>query len=774
MGFFSSILQAIPGLMAPKPTSALTVTDTDEPRTATNATVDAIDVNEVDIAASISPAAPTVVISEEDIEMALTSLSPDSVPTTPPSTSSWRTFQPFVFGAMPVDPTTPTPGVAMEEPRTQSSSSTYATTTPRRPFKRHQDTDLSVTSVATGSNSTADMEAAIMAMDIDKDENCKDDADHATVASTLTTKSPTEEYLLVQSRMFDVPEIVRSIAEFLDTSSLAACCRVSRMWEIHCRPLMWRHVADKHWNNGGFCTAIKAHSHYVRTVRCENYTDYDEVLSCDFPRLNALSFHGSREPVHIKEKILEKVKGTLTSLVLRAIANTLTIETTQAIQGLGRLKTLKLVNVAVRHEHLQDIIRQCENLEFLTLSKVDLHYDEAQIMKELNMQVQQNSPVDISRIYAATNQTPITSQIKYLAIKDVEVPSYYLTLLIRQCPGLLELSLARNESLTLCTDFLQAIKETCPRLYAIDFGSCKQLDGQILRSLFSAIKQLTVINLSGTLITDEELSFLADECKSIRRLDIQHCTMITPNGLHQYLSKCGPALRHLEASGVTLDPRTFDQQAWTCSNLQILFVHVGLVGSYMPLYTGQMMSSHEDTTTAVDSGTSKETTTSTTTTTNTAMTVDVTGNERKRSNDIRNTLTTRHDDSGTKTDELDSNEPATLASTEAGISTSTDVEMQPHPLHPLQNVCDVQYLGLMGFGPKLGPATPNKLIQAFRSVKRLHLLGMYQFFKKEDLEWLIENLPELCRIDAEKYNISDDLLNWFTETYPNIRVCRQE
>ncbi|KAF9179870.1 hypothetical protein BGZ51_006612 [Haplosporangium sp. Z 767] len=768
MGLFSSILQAIPGLMASKPTSASTVTDTEEPETTTNATVDAMDTSEVDITASTPPVASTVIINEEDIEMEWASLSSHSVSTSPPSTSSWRTLPPFVCGAMPVVLATPTPDVVMEGSRAQSPSPAYARTTPRRPYKRHQDTDLSVTSVATGANSTTDMEAAIMAMDIDKD-----DVDHTTMASISTTKPPTEEYLLVQSRMFDVPEIVRSIAEFLDAHSLAACCRVSRMWEIHCRPLLWRHVADKHWHNSRFCTAIKTHSHYVRTMRCEDYTDYDEVFSQDFPRLSVLSFHGSRDSMQIKEKILKKVKGTLTSLVLRAVASTLTVETTLAIQELGRLKTLKLVNVAVSHDHLQDIIQHCESLEFLTLSKVDLHYTEDQIMGELNMLAQHNSPVNVSRIHATTNQTPITSRIKYLAIKDIEVPSYYLTLLIRQCPDLLELSLARNESLTLCPDFLQAIKETCPRLYAIDVGSCKQLDEQIFRSLFSAIKQLTVINLSGTLIADEELSFLADECNNIRRLDIQHCTLITPNGLHQFLCKCGPALRHLEASGVIMDPRVFDQQAWTCTNLQIIFVHVGLVGSYMPLYTGQMKSLLEDTKTAADSGTNEKITTSTTTTTDTATTVDATGNERKRSQEIRDTETTSRVNSGTRIDESDLNEPATLASAAAGIS-STDVELQPHPLHPLQNVCDVQYLGLMGFGPKLGPTTPNKLIRAFRSVKRLHLLGMYQCFKKEDLEWLVENLPELCRIDAEKYNISEDLLNWFTETYPNVRVCRQE
>jgi hypothetical protein len=79
-----------------------------------------------------------------------------------------------------------------------------------------------------------------------------------------------------------------------------------------------------------------------------------------------------------------------------------------------------------------------------------------------------------------------------------------------------------------------------------------------------------------------------------------------------------------------------------------------------------------------------------------------------------------------------------------------------HAFHPIQGFNQVQYLGLMRCGPKLNRNTPYPLLGGFRSIKRLHLLGLYQSFKKEDLEWLVESLPELCRIEAEKYNISEE------------------
>ena len=97
-----------------------------------------------------------------------------------------------------------------------------------------------------------------------------------------------------------------------------------------------------------------------------------------------------------------------------------------------------------------------------------------------------------------------------------------------------------------------------------------------------------------------------------------------------------------------------------------------------------------------------------------------------------------------------------------------------HALHPIQDVSNVQYLGLMGCGPKLNRHTPCPLLSGFRSIKRVHVLGLYQSFKQEDLEWLVESLPELCRIDAEKYNVSDEILGWFHSTYPHVRIYRQE
>ncbi|KAF9366880.1 hypothetical protein BGX34_003980 [Mortierella sp. NVP85] len=647
-----------------------------------------------------------------------------------------------------------------------------------RPSKRRQESDL-----------TADIEATVMALDIDKDPAKGDSTQDATMDTTGHSsdsgnpKAKDAIYPLVQNRMFDIPEIVRCIAEFLDKPTLAACCRVSKMWATHCTPLLWKHVVDKYWRDGRFYSSFRSRAHYVRTIKCEDKTDYEELLLRDLPRLKAISFHGSREQMINKEKILAKVSKTLTSLVLSSVASRLSTSTTVVIRRLKQLTTLKLMNVNLLHQDFARILRDCECLEFLSLSRVQLVWGSDDEGGAIDTTVEGDDGMDNDDgLLVGANQdvdeTVISSirstvtKIRYLALKEISVPISYLSALIKNCPDLLELSLARNEFLKISTDLIQTLKTHCPRLYALDVGSCKQIDHETFNALFTSITQITVINLSGTKIADDELLVLADNCKMLSRLDIQYCTQITSSGLHQFLSRCSPTLRHLEASGVTLDSATFDRRSWACTNLQILFVHVGLVGS--PSGLSQMANSHSNSNNSIELP--ETSSSSSSLSPSTSMAVDSVGNDKKRPQDailVSGSPPGESSGSGGSISTPPSAGPAEGSLTLPEKDGDGDIVMQ-HPLHPIQDVCNVQYLGLMGSGPKLTHLTQNPLIHGFRSVKRLHVLGLYQVFKKEDLEWLVETLPDLCRIDAEKYNISDELLKWFEEAYPHVQVSRQE
>ncbi|KAF8939615.1 hypothetical protein BGZ58_009221 [Dissophora ornata] len=652
----------------------------------------------------------------------------------------------------------------------QHETSTITTrTTLTRPNKRRQESDI-----------TTDIETTVMALDVDKDPTkagtMNDGSEEGTAGysdNDPCTQGATM-YPLVQNRMFDIPEIIRCVAEFLDKPSLAASCRVSRMWATHCTPLLWKHVVDKHWRDGRFYASIRSQAHYIRTMKCEDKTDYEEMLLCDLPRLKAIAFHGSKEQMAIKEKVLAKASKTLTSLVLSSVCSVLSADTVKAVRNLTHLTTLKLHNVNLKRRQLAEILIDCENLGFLSLSRVQLQSLDGDINEGSDDGVSGNLVLD--NIFSSQDVGPTVTKIKYLALKEISVSSAYLAGLIKNCPALLELSLARNENLPITTDMILTMKASCPRLYALDVGSCKRIDRETFSTLFSSLTQLTVINLSGTKVADEELLLLAENCKRVARLDIQYCTQITSNGLHQFLSHCGTSLRHLEASGVNIEPESFDWRQWTCTNLQILFVHIGLVGSPMPSRMSSLASgSDENTNNSSISGQTGESSSST------YMAVDNVGNDKKRPQDaiafpattlreIRNSLS----DTANSAPDPTTNSMGPAATADQTFNeTDVDVVMR-HPLHPIQDVCNIQYLGLMGAGAKLTCATQNQLINGFRSVKRLHVLELYQAFKKEDLEWLVEHLPELCRIDAEKYNVSDELLKWFEEAYPHVQICRQE
>ncbi|KAF9204491.1 hypothetical protein BGZ49_005246 [Haplosporangium sp. Z 27] len=614
-----------------------------------------------------------------------------------------------------------------------------------RPSKRRQEIDP-----------VPDIEATVMAMEIDKDTS-KPDATHepaVTGGHELVKNDPQEQkHPLVQNRMFDIPEIIRSIAEFLDKPSLAASCRVSRIWAKHCAPLLWNHVVDKHWRDGRFLTSAKSKALYIRSMKCEDRTEYDELLLWDLPRLRALSFHGDRESMVVKDKILTKVSTTLTSLVLSSVADTLSTDTVVALCNLKQLTTLKLQNVSLQRKQLAEVLSSCECLEFLSLSRVRLT-----LGSSMNDDDDLDDTSDTSIV--GTGQSARVTRIRYLALKEISAPVAYITMLIRSCPQLLELSLARNERMMVTKNLIEVMTASCPNLYALDIGSCKQIDDEKFSVLFTSITHLRVINLSGTKIGDEQLLLLAENCNSITRLDIQYCTPITSSGLHKFLTRCGPSLRHLEASGVTIEPETFDQNHWTCTNLEILFVHIGLVGTFIPYKSPIPVASQ--------AGNNSESNSS-----SVNASSDGSSNEKKRPQDAISTSYSSSGEASNSTSWKSTNQDTAEQSTKTNSDTDGDIVMK-HPLHPIQEVSNVQYLGLMGCGPRLTCSTQNLLIRGFRSVKRLHVLGLYQAFKKEDLEWLIENLPELCRIDAEKYNVSDELLKWFEETYPRVQICRQE
>ncbi|KAF9347712.1 hypothetical protein BGX26_000814 [Mortierella sp. AD094] len=645
-----------------------------------------------------------------------------------------------------------------------------------RPSKRRQESDL-----------TSDIETTVMAMEIDKDISKADVLDGVTGSGehdTINNDPLKQIYPLVQNRMFDIPEIIRSIAEFLDKPSLAASCRVSRVWATHCAPLLWKHVVDKHWLDGRFYASVRSRAHFIRTMKCEDKTDYEEVLLCQLPRLRSLSLQGDKESMAVKEKILAKVCDTLTSLVLSSVSDVLSLDTVIAVRNLKQLTTLKLQNVSLQRKHLAEILRDCEDLEFLSLSKVRLTL-ESTLDEVDDLEASDDTSTTIN---TGNEQSTEVTRIRYLALKEISVPASYITKMIKSCPQLLELSLARNENMAITKEIIQAMTDSCPDLYALDLGSCKKIDQEQFNALFASITRLTVINLSGTRVGDEQLLLLAENCNSITRLDIQYCTSITSGGLHKFLSHCGPSLRHLEASGVTIEPESFDQHHWACTNLQILFVHIGLVGSIAPykatflngVASGEKGDSNHSNSTppigdAVLEGTGNEKKRPQKAVSASSSTLGMTSYQgsSQRTQDATTTSATTNSTSNTSISagatSISPSEETTIAHTES----DGDIVMR-HPLHPVQEVSKVQYLGLMGCGPKLTCSTQNLLIRGFRSVKRLHVLGLYQAFKKEDLEWLMENLPELCRIDAEKYNVSDELLKWFEGAYPHVQICRQE
>ncbi|KAF9414216.1 hypothetical protein BGZ94_000465 [Podila epigama] len=600
-------------------------------------------------------------------------------------------------------------------------------------------------------------------------------------------------------RVFDIPEIVRCIAEFLDKPSLAAACRISRLWSVHCTPLLWRHIEDKNWIHSNFCSAIAEKAIYVRSMRCKQRTDYQEIALCNFQRLLSISFQGCKEGFPDKERIIRRASNTLTTLAISGVTKELTEANVRTICGIKNLEKLKISATILPHPRLAILLDQCANLEFLSLSRV-------QFLNGADQGVDNNELVldpvgetflserETERCYENTVQHP--TKIKYLALKDASLSCHYLSEITKLCPNLLELSLARNEDMYMTGALVQSMAQTCPNLYALDISSCKLLDQETFLVVFQSFPGMTVINLSGTHIGDHELVILAESCRSISRLDIQYCTSITSQGLHNYLSRCSSTLRHLEASGVIMDPIAFDDNRWTCINLETLFVHVSLFEvpkeAALEATTLEQASTStselsEDAVSGLAIGNVTEDTVMVDANDETKESLFNTEESKtmfsmldKYNEETREAMLVHKNDrddgdneflDGEKNNLLDkASNP--MASTEsstdaASSSSSSSLEIVPRRsrLHPIQDLKNVQYLGIMGHGPKLSRTSQGAgqlgLLHGFQSVKRLNVLELYQTFQLDDLKWIIESLPELCRIDAEKYNVSDEVMRAF-------------
>ncbi|KAG0091543.1 hypothetical protein BGZ92_000416 [Podila epicladia] len=563
-------------------------------------------------------------------------------------------------------------------------------------------------------------------------------------------------------RVFDIPEIVRCIAEFLDKPSLAIACRISHLWQDHCTPLLWRHVEDKNWSHSHFCSAIGEKAVYVRSMRCKHRTDYEEIALYDFPRLLSISFQGSKEGFNAKEMILQRVATTLTTLVLSAVSKELTAANVSTICGIKNLEKLKISATTILHPQLATLLDQCTELEFLSLSRVQFQResddDEWSLPDGIHL-----SERETERCYEKIVQQ--ATKIKYLALKEVSISCHYLSEITRLCPDLLELSLARNEDLYMTGTLIQSMARTCPSLYALDISSCKLLDRETFITVFQALSGLTIINLSGTHIADEELWLLAESCRNVSRLDVRYCTSITSQGMHGYLSRCSSALRHLEASGVMLDPSTFDDNKWTCSNLETCFVHIGLFGAKS---TPTMSSSTSTESTDIPES---------------VLSLAPPGIELLMDIDPPDTLFGRIGGakdailsmltSGPKYEE-GKREVDLVHKNDRDEGFHSSVVQDPLGDISSTSLSSSRTCSIMGYGPKLtrnagSTSTTSRqpthlgLLHGFQSVKRLNLLELNQSFQLDDLKWLVESLPELCRVDAERYNVSDEVMKEFQE-----------
>ncbi|KAF9977451.1 hypothetical protein BGZ73_005949 [Actinomortierella ambigua] len=408
----------------------------------------------------------------------------------------------------------------------------------------------------------------------------------------------------------EVPEIISCIFEFLDKPSLASASRVSRTWRRYSMPLMWRHVADRNWRHRTFHSLISSKANWVRTLHCEGSTDYDRLLACNMACLSSISFRGSYDSIDTKLAIIQNTHKTLSSLSLSGVATTLSTDVAQVIQGLKRLSVLKITRTSITGSFVRMLLDGCPGLEFLSLRGITL----------------QTTPTtdDTHPQLRTPDMSHPISRILYLNLRNVDISDDDLVYIAEACPELRELSIAGNSSLANFKNVAKTLHQSCRHLYALDLGSCMELTEDHFTALWTMLgPQLKIVNLAGTKLDDKSLVLMARECQSLTRLDIQYCTTVSTQGLHEFLCTVSQTLQQLEASGVTIDPEQIDDREWVCSGLEVLVIHINLFDRQKICPAGPPKCVHEMSTSSSSTTTSSTSTTTSADTTPTSLSTSV-------------------------------------------------------------------------------------------------------------------------------------------------------
>ncbi|KAG0025363.1 hypothetical protein BGZ82_010059 [Podila clonocystis] len=140
-----------------------------------------------------------------------------------------------------------------------------------------------------------------------------------------------------------------------------------------------------------------------------------------------------------------------------------------------------------------------------------------------------------SQPYVATPSP--SSSLKKFSLDCGDIPASVIMAFLATCPQLQELAL--DWSRELCDFSLSRLYAKCPRLTKISLSRCEQITDMGLKTLFKSYPNLVTVDLSHNELSDSVLEELAQSCRWVQHLSLNHCRNLTDMGIQQLLLSLG-------------------------------------------------------------------------------------------------------------------------------------------------------------------------------------------------------------------------------------------
>ncbi|KAK3823085.1 MAG: hypothetical protein J3Q66DRAFT_330808 [Benniella sp.] len=402
--------------------------------------------------------------------------------------------------------------------------------------------------------------------------------------------------------IFDLPEILLSIAIHLAPADLAQACCVSRGWFVPFASKLWYSIQQDQWTDGNLLLALPRYAVFVRELRCPLYLPsnslghlFSQLTLFSAPRL----IHDNQDTITQILKRNPNIQSLSLSFDSPRSYERMIIDVFQTVSGMTKLKELKLRELVFAPGNLGSLLDQLLLLESLTLEKCGHEYpatNPEEIPEDTVSQLehprqgqqlrslQMDGNLDCFEIILEIAwRSPLLERLVLVNMTtyDLMISSrlaWYARNLGSQCQHLDQLVISGCE---VNAGGLVCLLSAFPKLKKLQVMDVPMKHSHVLRSLINHKRCRDILeevsieksenHLEGSLsVTTSVLALLA-KFKKLRKVHLRQCRVLAPTVIF-YQRRYGSivASKDLEVLEITL---TGPRKSWVPAEVQSMDAH---------------------------------------------------------------------------------------------------------------------------------------------------------------------------------------------------------